>query len=36
MTIQANEAGSVVLRGEIGGRLPPGQSSVISFQTRIR
>jgi uncharacterized repeat protein (TIGR01451 family) len=35
-TIQDNEAGSVILRWEIGGRLLPGQSGVVSFQARVR
>ena len=35
-TTQPNEAGSVVLRWEIGGRLPPGESGVVRFQARIR
>lgn len=35
-TTQANEAGSVVLRWEIQGALPPGQSGVVSFQARVR
>jgi uncharacterized repeat protein (TIGR01451 family) len=35
-TLQENEAGSVILRWEVGGRLLPGQSGVVSFQARIR
>ncbi len=35
-TTQANEAGSLILRWEINGTLPPGQSGVVSFQTRVR
>jgi uncharacterized repeat protein (TIGR01451 family) len=35
-TIQENEAGSVILRWEIGGTLLPGQHGVIRFQARIR
>ncbi len=35
-TTQPNEAGSVKLRWEIGGQLPPGQSGVVTFQARIR
>jgi uncharacterized repeat protein (TIGR01451 family) len=35
-TTQANEAGSVILRWEISGRLLPGQKGVVSFQARIR
>ncbi len=35
-TTQANEAGSVLLRWEITGRLMPGTSGVVRFQARIR
>ncbi len=35
-TTQANEAGSVILRWEIGGKLLPGQTGVVTFQARIR
>jgi uncharacterized repeat protein (TIGR01451 family) len=35
-TTQNNEAGSVVLRWELSGRLQPGQSGLISFQARVR
>jgi uncharacterized repeat protein (TIGR01451 family) len=35
-TMQANGAGSVVLRWEISGKLLPGQSGLISFQARVR
>jgi uncharacterized repeat protein (TIGR01451 family) len=35
-TTQENEAGSVILRWEIGGKLLPGQSGVVSFQARVR
>jgi uncharacterized repeat protein (TIGR01451 family) len=35
-TTQENEAGSLVLRWEISGRLLPGESGVVSFQARIR
>jgi uncharacterized repeat protein (TIGR01451 family) len=35
-TTQENEAGSLILRWEIAGKLLPGQSGVISFQTRVR
>jgi uncharacterized repeat protein (TIGR01451 family) len=35
-TMQPNEAGSLVLRWEISGRLLPGQSGIIRFQARIR
>ena len=35
-TTQPNEAGSLILRWEINGALPPGQNGVVSFQARIR
>jgi uncharacterized repeat protein (TIGR01451 family) len=35
-TVQPNEAGSVVLRWEIGGRLAGGQSGVVRFQAKVR
>jgi uncharacterized repeat protein (TIGR01451 family) len=35
-TTQENEAGSVVLRWEVSGRLLPGQSGVVRFQVRVR
>lgn len=35
-TTQPNEAGSLKLRWEISGKLPPGQSGTLSFQARIR
>jgi uncharacterized repeat protein (TIGR01451 family) len=35
-TTQANEAGSLILRWEVTGRLMPGQSGVVRFQARIR
>ncbi len=35
-TTQANEAGSVILRWEISGRLMPGTSGVVRFQARVR
>jgi uncharacterized repeat protein (TIGR01451 family) len=35
-TTQANEAGSVILRWEVSGRLLPGQSGVVSFQAKVR
>lgn len=35
-TTQENEAGSVVLRWEIGGDLQPGQKGKITFQARVR
>jgi uncharacterized repeat protein (TIGR01451 family) len=35
-TVQPNEAGSVVLRWEIGGKLQPGTSGIVRFKARIR
>jgi uncharacterized repeat protein (TIGR01451 family) len=35
-TTQVNEAGSVILRWEINGRLLPGTHGVVSFQARVR
>lgn len=35
-TMQGNEAGSLVLRWEIIGKLLPGESGVVRFQARIR
>jgi uncharacterized repeat protein (TIGR01451 family) len=35
-TMQPNEAGSVILRWEIMGRLMPGSSGVVRFQARVR
>lgn len=35
-TTQENEAGSLILRWEIGGNLLPGASGVVSFQARVR
>src|SRR5262249_48313788 len=35
-TMQQNEAGSLILRWEIQGRLLPNQSGVVSFQAKIR
>jgi uncharacterized repeat protein (TIGR01451 family) len=35
-TTQLNEAGSLILRWEIMGRLMPGTSGVVRFQARIR
>jgi uncharacterized repeat protein (TIGR01451 family) len=35
-TTQENEAGSLVLRWEVSGRLLPGQSGVVSFQAQVR
>jgi uncharacterized repeat protein (TIGR01451 family) len=36
MVVEANEAGSVILRWEISGKLLTGQSGVVAFQARIR
>ncbi|HYT88881.1 MAG TPA: DUF11 domain-containing protein [Gemmataceae bacterium] len=35
-TTQPNEAGSLTLRWEINGALPPGQTGIVSFQARVR
>ena len=35
-TTQLNEAGSLILRWEISGRLMPGTNGVVRFQARIR
>jgi uncharacterized repeat protein (TIGR01451 family) len=35
-TVQANEAGSVILRWEVSGRLLPGSAGVVRFQARVR
>src|SRR5262249_13364952 len=35
-TMQENEAGSLILRWQIGGSLPAGQSGIVTFQARIR
>jgi len=35
-TTQPNEAGSVILRWQLNGPLPPRQFGVISFQARVR
>jgi uncharacterized repeat protein (TIGR01451 family) len=35
-TLQENEAGSVILRWEVSGRLLPGQSGVVRFRARVR
>jgi uncharacterized repeat protein (TIGR01451 family) len=35
-TTQENSAGSLILRWEIQGELPPGQSGVITFQAKVR
>jgi uncharacterized repeat protein (TIGR01451 family) len=36
LTIQENEAGSVILRWEISGKLLPGQSGRLKFKARVR
>jgi uncharacterized repeat protein (TIGR01451 family) len=36
VTTTANEAGSVVIRFEIPGPVPPGQSGVVKFRARVR
>jgi hypothetical protein len=36
LTIQANEVGSVILRWEVSGKLPPGEHGVVAFQARVR
>jgi uncharacterized repeat protein (TIGR01451 family) len=35
-TTQENEAGSLILRWEVSGRLLPGQSGVVRFQVKVR
>jgi uncharacterized repeat protein (TIGR01451 family) len=35
-TMQQNEAGSVILRWEVSGKLLPHQTGLISFQARVR
>lgn len=35
-TTQENQAGSLILRWEIGGKLQPGDSGIVTFQVRIR
>jgi uncharacterized repeat protein (TIGR01451 family) len=35
-TVQENEAGSLVLHWEIGGRLLPGESGVVRFKAKVR
>jgi uncharacterized repeat protein (TIGR01451 family) len=35
-TIQNNEAGSAILRWEVVGEIPPGQSGVVQFQVKVR
>jgi uncharacterized repeat protein (TIGR01451 family) len=36
LTIQPNEVGSVILRWEVSGKLPPLESGVLAFQARVR
>jgi uncharacterized repeat protein (TIGR01451 family) len=36
LTTQENEAGSLILRWQLQGELPPGQGGVITFQAKIR
>jgi len=36
LTVQPNEVGSVILRWELSGKLPPGDSGVVAFQVRVR
>jgi uncharacterized repeat protein (TIGR01451 family) len=36
LTVQPNEVGSVILRWELSGKLPPGESGVVAFQARVR
>lgn len=35
-TVKENEVGSVTLRWELTGKLPPGEQGIISFQVRVR
>ena len=35
-TTEQNEAGSVILRWEVSGRLAPGDSGVLQFQAKVR
>jgi uncharacterized repeat protein (TIGR01451 family) len=35
-TTRPNEVGSLILRWEVNGTLPPGESGVVSFQVRVR
>ena len=35
-TAEQNEAGSLILRWEVSGRLAPGQGGVLRFQARVR
>jgi uncharacterized repeat protein (TIGR01451 family) len=36
LTVQPNEVGSVILRWELAGKLPPGESGVVAFKVRVR
>jgi len=36
LSVQPNEVGSVLLRWELSGKLPPGESGVVAFQVRVR
>lgn len=36
LTMQPNEAGSLILRWEVAGKLLPGESGIVSFQARVR
>ncbi len=36
LTVEPNEAGSVALRWEVSGRLPPGGKGIVSFQAKVR
>jgi hypothetical protein len=36
VTTEPNEAGSVVVRFEIPGPVPPGQTGTVKFQARVR
>jgi len=35
-TMQENEAGSLLLRWEVSGELPPGESGLLRFKARVR
>ena len=35
-SVQANEAGSLILRWEIAGRLLPGETGLLTFKARVR
>jgi uncharacterized repeat protein (TIGR01451 family) len=36
VTTTENEAGSVIIRFEIPGPIPPGQTGVVKFRARVR